>query len=176
MIEIFRGQGSYLLCQLPLASRFAVEPMARELLARIVAYSCSDAQYACPVKTLSAITDPASETAAILDKLKVKHRLTATDATLDANAPVLLDADTARSAKPEQRARWANMLSSGARLLIVNAQTAGLRVDQPNGRGESHRGDSSLQTLGRTRFPPRLVEIHRGLEPSRSLLETLFRR
>ena len=122
MMEIFQGKGSYLLCQLPLASRFAVEPMAGELLARIVRYSCHDKPYACPVKTLSAVTEAKSETAAILEKLKIKHRLVGADAVLDADSPVLLDADAARSAKPEQKAKWADRLRSGAKIVLVNAE------------------------------------------------------
>ena len=122
MIEIFRGQGSYLLCQMPLASRFAVEPMAGELLARILTYSCGDKPYACPVRTLTAVTEPGSETAAILEKLKIKHRLAGADSSLDAESPVLLDAGAARSTKPDQKAQWADRLRRGVSIVIVNVE------------------------------------------------------
>jgi len=122
MMEAFRGKGSYLLCQLPLASRFSVEPMARELLARIIRYSCGEGVYACPVKTLSAVTDSTGETAAVLEKLQIRHRIVGADSEIDANSPTLLDADKARSASPEQKTKWSEKLRNGAKFLIVNAE------------------------------------------------------
>ena len=122
MMEVFRGKGSYILCQLPVASRHDVEPMAAELLARIIKYSCGKDAYACPVKTLSAVTGPASETAEILQKFQVNHRIAGVDSDVDANSPVLLDADFARSTSPEQKAKWTEKLKNGAHVLVVNAE------------------------------------------------------
>jgi hypothetical protein len=122
MMEVFRGKGSYLLCQLPLASRQAIEPMARELLARSLRYACGESAYACPVKTLCAVTDPSGEVAGILQKLQIRHRIAAPDSLPDDDGPVLLDADTVRAASPEQKAKWAGLLRAGARVVLVNPE------------------------------------------------------
>jgi len=122
MMEVFRGKGSYLLCQLPLASRHGIEPMAGELLARIIRYSCGDNAYACPVKILTAVTDPISETAGLLERLKIRHRITGVESDWDADSPVLLDADTARAASPGQKTKWADLVRNGARVIVVNVE------------------------------------------------------
>ncbi len=74
MMELYRGRGLYLLCQLPLASRFDVEPMAGEVLARIVAYAAGAEACAQPVRSLAAVTAPAGAVAAVLQKGLVRNR------------------------------------------------------------------------------------------------------
>jgi hypothetical protein len=122
MMEIFRGEGSYILCQLPVASRHAIEPMAAELLARIVKYACGQEAYACPTRTLCAISAPGGETAGTLDRLQIRHRIAGVESDCGADAPTLIDADFVRSASPERQTKWAAQLRSGARVLIVNAE------------------------------------------------------
>ncbi len=122
MMELFRGKGSYILCQLPVASRHDVEPMARELLARIVRYSCGKDGYACPVKALYAVADPKGETAATLAKSQIKHKIAAVDSDFDGASAVLIDADFARAASPERKAKWNQELQDGARIVVVNAE------------------------------------------------------
>ena len=122
LMEAFRGKGSYLLCQLPLASRHDVEPMALELLARTIRYSCAKEIYSSPVKTLHAVTSPGSETARILEKMQIKNTVLPLDAAIDPGSPILMDADFARSATPEQKSKWASILNSGARILVINAE------------------------------------------------------
>lgn len=122
MLEAFRGKGSYVLCQLPLASRHDVEPMAAELLSRIIRYACGAAGYASPTRSLQAISAPGSEVAGILERLNIVHRLAGTDADCGAESPTLLDADLARAASPERQARWAEQLRQGAKVVVVNAE------------------------------------------------------
>ena len=42
LMEMYRGKGMYLLCQLPLVSKYDREPMARELLVRTVTYAAGE--------------------------------------------------------------------------------------------------------------------------------------
>jgi hypothetical protein len=122
MMEVFRGRGSYILCQLPVASRHDVEPMAAELLARIIKYAGGKDAYACPTRTLSALSAPGGETAVILERLQIKHRLAGVDSECSADVPTLIDADFARAASAERKTKWAGQLRNGAKVVIVNAE------------------------------------------------------
>jgi tetratricopeptide (TPR) repeat protein len=122
MMEVFRGRGAYLLCQLPVASRQEVEPVARQLLVNIVRHACGPDAYACPVKTLAAVTEPAGDTVGILQNFRIKHRVIGLAAEAEAGTPVLLDADYARQAGAEQRARWRERLRQGGEWVVLNAE------------------------------------------------------
>ena len=39
LMEMYRGKGLYLLCQLPLIEKYGTEPMAREMLSRMLRYT-----------------------------------------------------------------------------------------------------------------------------------------
>ena len=54
LVEARRGQGLYLFCQLPVMERINVEPMAAELLSRMIAYASTYKSLAAPAAVLGA--------------------------------------------------------------------------------------------------------------------------
>ena len=88
LMECYRGQGSYLLCQLPLAEKYDVEPMARKMLARLISYAAGEASFRKPTRTLQLVGDPAAATAAKLRDMGVAFRTVEPGAPLEAESPV----------------------------------------------------------------------------------------
>ncbi len=123
LLECYRGQGSYLLCQLPLIEKYDVEPMTRELLARIVAYETAEPQFVMPNKTLKVVGDPAGSTTAKLKDLDVSFQPAKADAALDAESVLLLDA-AALPADFAAPASWKQAMEQGAVVLVHGASPA----------------------------------------------------
>jgi hypothetical protein len=123
LLECYRGRGSYLLCQLPLIEKYNAEPMARELLARIVAYAAGGQQFIQPVKTLQVLADPAGSTRTKLKELGVSMQPIAAGVQLDRDAVVLVDASTlpAGFAAP---ASWQQALADGVTIMLHGASPA----------------------------------------------------
>jgi hypothetical protein len=127
LLECYRGQGSYLLCQLPLIQKYDTEPMAREMLARIVAYEANGSQFVTPAKTLKVVGDPKGPTTSKLKDLEVSFQPIAADAKLDGESVVLVDAATlpADFATP---ADWKKAMDEGAVILVHGAAPAQKRL------------------------------------------------
>ena len=123
LLECYRGQGSYLLCQLPLIEKYDVEPMAREMLARIVAYEAGEPQFLTPAKTLKVLADPGGSTTSKLKDMDVSFQPITADAKLDAESVVLVDA-AALAADFKAPAGWKDALEQGAVVLVHGASPA----------------------------------------------------
>ena len=67
LMEVFHGKGNYLLCQLPVIGSYDKDPMARELLARLVNYIGAEAAFLQPARRLTVATQMNS---LIADKLR----------------------------------------------------------------------------------------------------------
>ncbi len=120
LMECYRGQGSYLLCQLPLIEKYDTEPMARQMLARIVGYETSDEQFRTPTRTLKVLANPAGLTLARLRDMGVSLQPIAADASLDANSTVLIDATTLPPVATAP-AGWKTALEQGATVVVHGA-------------------------------------------------------
>lgn len=120
MMELYRGEGFYLLCQLPLASRYAEEPMARQLLARTLRHVAAGQAFRTPSRRLKAIVLPDSAIGKRLRDLNVACDLAASDAQLEAGSVVLVDARV--SATEAQRAAWKKTLEQGATFVVCGAR------------------------------------------------------
>ena len=55
MMELFRGKGRYIVCQLPLVGSFNDEPMARELLGRTLSYLGGNEPFLAPTGKLQVV-------------------------------------------------------------------------------------------------------------------------
>ena len=133
LLECYRGQGSYLLCQLPLVEKYDLEPMAREMLARIVAYAAGPNLFSAPVKTLKVITgDPGSATVLRLRDSGVRMQMAEPTTAIDENTIALLDAGSIRD-DFKAPVSWKAALGKGAIMIVhgaVPAQTpSGMNLD-----------------------------------------------
>jgi Tfp pilus assembly protein PilF len=120
LLECYRGQGLYLLCQLPLAEKFDQEPMARKLLARLMLYAASQPAFRQPTRTLELVGDPAGAVAAKLRDMGVAFRTIEPGATLDAHSIVLVDAASLPAGFTPPPA-WTKALAAGATILVHGA-------------------------------------------------------
>lgn len=113
LLECYRGQGSCLLCQLPLAEKYDVEPVAREMLARVVSYAGAEAPFRTPTKTLKVVAGPGSVVAAKLRDWGVALQVVQPNAALDEASVMLVDAATL-PANFEVPLAWKAALQAGA--------------------------------------------------------------
>lgn len=67
LMEVFHGKGNYLLCQLPVIGSYDKDPMAREVLARLVNYVGAETAFLQPSRRLTVATQANS---LIADKLR----------------------------------------------------------------------------------------------------------
>ena len=121
LLELYRGEGSYVLCQIPAAGRYDAEPMARQLLARLVRYMGGASAFANPVGKIAVIPADNSVFLTRLTDMDVKHEVVKPGTAWDGNLPLMLEASAARKATPEQRADWTAKLNAGGRIILVNA-------------------------------------------------------
>ena len=122
LLELYRGKGLYLLCQLPVVSKWNDEPMARELFARMLGYAGGDAAFAAPVRCLKVVTAKAGAIEKRLGEVGVRYELAKADEALDGTSVVLVDA--AQPATEAQRGAWASALEAGATIVVCNAQAS----------------------------------------------------
>ena len=120
MMEIYRGKGLYLLCQLPLAASYNAEPMARELLARTVRYAAGEVAYRCPTQRFKVITVPDSPVAKSLSDVGVAFDAIQPSVRIDSASVALIDASA--PARDEDRQAWAGALANGATLVVCRAR------------------------------------------------------
>ena len=122
LMELYRGDGLYLLCQLPLIAKYNEEPMAREILAKTLRYGANENAYRAPTGRLKAIIARASQIEDCLTNLSVSMEVVPADAPLDGKSVVLVEA--VQKATEAQRDAWAAAVKSGATLVVCNVQPA----------------------------------------------------
>jgi Tfp pilus assembly protein PilF len=120
VMELYRGKGSYLLCQLPLVANYDQEPMAREMMARSLTYVCGAEAFLSPTKRLRLIGPKDGPAGKKMQELGVDFEPVAPDADLDANRPTLVEAGGIPPAA--QQAAWKTSLAKGATLVILGAR------------------------------------------------------
>jgi hypothetical protein len=117
MMEAFKGKGSYLLCQLPVAGAYDKEPMAREMLARLVNYCAGEAAFAQPVNRLNVVAQANSPLTSKLRDLGVAFELVKPEAA-GPSSVMLIDAQelsTPNSASKSSEAGSLSKLSQALR-------------------------------------------------------------
>ncbi len=120
MLECYRGQGSYLLCQLPLVTKYDSEPMAREMLARVMTYEANEAAFRSPGKTMLLAGDAGGAVAGRLRDMGVKFQVAKGGEVLDAQSVVLADMATLpKDFAPPQA--WKDALAQGATVVVHEA-------------------------------------------------------
>jgi hypothetical protein len=120
LMEMYRGKGLYLLCQLALVEKYDQEPMARELLARVLRYAGGKEAFRSPVKRLRLIAPTNGDIERRFKDVGVAYELVSPDANLDLNSPTLVEA----TAVPDdtRRAAWKASLANGATLVVAGAR------------------------------------------------------
>lgn len=119
MFECYRGKGLYLLCQLPLVSAQNDEPMAREVMARLMSYAINGPGYRQPDKQMKVLTAPGSLLDKKLEELGVSFAPVAEIKPLAAGEVAMIDATHAQAAKAA--AVWGPGIAKGADVVVVNA-------------------------------------------------------
>jgi hypothetical protein len=122
LMECYRGKGSYLLCQLPLIAAAEHEPMARDILSRLLLYAASGKPALTPVKTMKVLTAIGSP---------VDNRLRDIGVTIETVAeakPLLPDdvalIDATHPAAALAAAKWKDALAAGATVIVSGAVPA----------------------------------------------------
>jgi hypothetical protein len=126
LLELYRGRGLWLLCQIPVAGRYNAEPMARELLARLVRYAGGAETYAQPTGTLAVVATEGGPVAKRLAEVGAKvggQRPTSNIQRPTSNA-VLVDAMAGRGLSAEDRAALGAALRGGATVVVAGATPA----------------------------------------------------
>jgi hypothetical protein len=120
LMELYRGQGLYLLCQLPLVDKYTDEPMARELLARIMNYLGGVRFFRQPTARLEAIVARGTDIEKRLAEAGVAYEVVSGSTRLTPSSVALVDA----SVKTDEASRraWAAALKAGATVIVCNAQ------------------------------------------------------
>jgi hypothetical protein len=119
LMEQYAGDGLYLLCQLPVVKKYDEEPMARELLARILRYAGNSEAFLKPTGTLQAVIAKGGDMAKRLDDVAGDYKVIQLDAPLDPKAPVLVEAALARAASDASRANLAAHLQAGGTAVVT---------------------------------------------------------
>jgi hypothetical protein len=121
MMECYSGRGLYLLNQLPVAGKYDAEPMARELLHRLIVYAAGEKPFRAPERKLLVSADPSSLAAAKLGDLGVAWTPLGQGPALTDRSVLLIDAaDLAPDFQPP--AAWRTALTAGATLIVHGAR------------------------------------------------------
>jgi hypothetical protein len=120
LMEMYRGKGLYLLCQLSLVEKYDQEPMARELLARVLRYAGGKEAFRWPLKRLRLMAAKNGQIERRLKDVGAAYEPVSPDADLDRNSPTLLEAGAAPGGAT--RAAWKASLANGATLVITGAR------------------------------------------------------
>jgi Tfp pilus assembly protein PilF len=121
LMEVYRGRGTYILCQLPLIAAFDREPMAMEILARMLAYLGGDGRFRNPIGTAQVLAAADSPLVAALKAARAQHRILAADAEPEKEGAILLDAEAARPLGTAGLAAFAQRLRDGATVAVLQA-------------------------------------------------------
>ena len=119
LMEMYRGKGLYLLCQLPLVEKYGTDPMAREILAHVLRYAGGKEPFRCPTARLRLAGHKNDPVERRLKDLGIACDLVAPEAELDRNLPTMVEGSTAPAAA--KVAAWKALLSEGATLVVTNA-------------------------------------------------------
>ncbi|MBT3287282.1 MAG: hypothetical protein HN380_08040, partial [Victivallales bacterium] len=122
MMELFRARGSYLLCQLNLIGGHDEEPMARELLARVIRYAARDAAVVSPGAQLQVFAPVEGAIEQQLREVGASYDMAMPNAPVVPGAVVLLDAGTKPSTK--QVAHLAQAVRDGTTVVVTGARPA----------------------------------------------------
>ena len=120
LLECYRGQGSYLLCQLPLIEKYDAEPMAREMLSRIVAYESAGAPFESPLKKLAVAGDSAGLAIGRLRDMGVQLQMIEANTRLGEDSVLLVDVATLPKGFAAPQA-WKEALAQGATIMVHGA-------------------------------------------------------
>lgn len=121
MMECYRGRGLYLLNQFPVVGKDASEPMARELLKRLLTYVAGEKPFRAPAGQLLVSAGPSSPVLPKLRNLGVSFAAANPDSALTERSVLLLDAGPLTAAF-QPPARWLAALRSGATLMVHGAR------------------------------------------------------
>jgi hypothetical protein len=128
LMELYRGKGMYLLCQLPLVASYDAEPMARELLARVVSYAAAGQPFRQPIGQFKVVSSPESPVIKALENAGVSNEVILPAAKVDPSSTILLDASALQPAirNPQSTAvaGWAQALADGATVVVSGASPA----------------------------------------------------
>jgi beta-galactosidase len=122
LMELYRGKGQYLLCQFPVIAKFGTEPMAGELLARLVRYEAGQSMMLAPTRRMKAVVERRGAIDQRLGTLGAAYDVVTPDVAIEPGAVVLLEA--ALPATDVQRAGWAAALAQGATMIVSGAKPA----------------------------------------------------
>ena len=119
MMELYRGKGRYILCQLPLVGSFNDEPMARELLVRTLSYLGGGEPFLAPTGKLQVIAKADGPIHNALRQIGASFDLVKPDLALHGKSILLVEA----ASKPgdEQVAAWAKAIADGATVVVSGA-------------------------------------------------------
>ncbi len=120
MMEMYRGKGLYLLCQLPLVANRNDEPMARELLSRVLRYTGGKDAFRAPIRRFRLVAAKDSPLERKLRDLRIAYDLAPAEAPLDATVPVLVASGIVPNAV--QQTAWKKGLADGATLVITESR------------------------------------------------------
>ncbi len=125
LMELYRGKGLYLLCQLPVAALYDDEPMAREMLARIVGYAAGGEPFRRPLGQFKVVSSPESPVIKALENDGIAHEVILPTAKVDASSRVLVDASALQPAvrNPDSAVVGgsAHALTEGATIVVSSA-------------------------------------------------------
>ena len=114
MMECYRGLGFYLLSQFPVAGRYEAEPMAGELLQRLMAYAAGGKPFRIPESRLLVSAQPGSAVVTKLRNAGVSLAVVGADAPLGEASILLVDAGQL-PASFQPPVRWSDALALGPR-------------------------------------------------------------
>ena len=120
LMEMYRGKGAYLLCQLSLVGSAGDEPMAREMFARVLRYGGAAEAYRVPTRRIRLVAGKGSAIERTLQDLNVAFVSSTPDAGLDLTDPTLLECGVIPTAA--QQAAWKAALAKGATLVVSGAR------------------------------------------------------
>lgn len=120
LMECYRGQGSYLLCQMPLAEKYDAEPMAREMLSRLMSYAAGASSFRTPTKTLKVVGAPAAAAVVKLRDIGVAVQQADADTQPDRNGVMMVDAATLPAGFTAPPA-WKTALETGTTIWVHGA-------------------------------------------------------
>ncbi len=121
MMECYRGLGFYLLNQFLVVGRYDVEPMAGELLHRLLDYAAADKPFRIPTGRLLVAAEPASPLVSKLRNVGVSLTMAGADSRLTATSILLVDAGRLPAAF-QPPAAWSEVLRAGATLIVHGAR------------------------------------------------------
>jgi hypothetical protein len=119
MMELYRGSGRYILCQLPLVGSFNDEPMARELLGRTLNYLGGQGSFLAPTGKLHVVAKADGPIHNALRQAGASFDLAKPDTAFDGKSVVLVDA--AMKPADDQVAAWAKAIGEGATVVVSGA-------------------------------------------------------